>query len=181
MEPDTGLAGAPPYTVYWYWSPTGIFQQGQDSLLGTGATLSLEEHPTCHTYWVKCLVVSSDYVVVSRIKKIDLSNPNCTCTAHKGGNQALSAIDINGEDTLTVYPNPSEGKTLSLRYASAAGKTLPLTVTDVLGREIYKKDIVFDTDGIALIDLVSRNTGIYLIRLQGIGRKQNTGLIIIQN
>lgn len=182
VEPDTGLAGTPPYSVYWYWSPTGIFPQGQDSLLGTGETLSLTAHPSCHSYWVKCLVVSSDFVVVSRIRKINLSNPNCICSAHKAENQTLSAVDFTSDHTLRIFPNPSAGNTLTLHDASAAGKTLPLTLTDVFGRAVLASDLLFDPEGFALLSPGQLSAGVYFVRLgEHSGNKQSIKFIITQN
>jgi len=65
-----------------------------------------------------------------------------------GTGALISAVAYNADpetDVLKLYPNPASGYAVMAAFPSALKKKSALTVTDVLGRELYKKEILINS------------------------------------
>ena len=79
-----------------------------------------------------------------------------------GPNCILSVSDIQNQELIQVYPNPSNGKVL-ISYPTYVGKML-IQVIDINGRIVYENS-VSSFDGSKEIDLTNLNAGIYILKM----------------
>lgn len=134
--PDIGLPGVAPYTVYWFWNTSGVFTTGAPpQVLGTGETLELDSHPNCPYFWVKCLVVSSDNVVTSRIMRVNISPCNCLMDERPVSTEADPSI--LSRQTTTLFPNPVSQNDLFLQTAEyEVNDDFYYSIVDVWGKNV---------------------------------------------
>jgi hypothetical protein len=158
--PGAGVAGIAPYMVKWYWSLTGVFDPNNLQLLGDGMVLHLNKQPECPIYWVKCVVTSADVVVVSRVKKIDLSD--CDCDFLKVEPRTLEAQITLNTDYLKLQPNPSVNGSIFIQNSLYKNKYLPLKITDLSGLVFYQQEVLFGANGEASLT-IPLNEGMYVL------------------
>ena len=58
---------------------------------------------------------------------------------------AVKYDELPQSDVLKIYPNPASGYSVIATFPLALKKKSVLNVTDVLGREYYKKEILANT------------------------------------
>lgn len=66
---------------------------------------------------------------------------------------------------FSVYPNPTSG-IVFVNYATGNNEKTLLKVMNVLGEEIYSKELNHSPQGVSQIDLSAQAQGIYFVRLQ---------------
>jgi hypothetical protein len=176
-EPPPGFAGVGPYTVNWYWSTSGIFTLPLQ-LLGTGQSLSLERHPACPVYWIKCIVTSADGVVVSRIRKITLQA--CGCVDRD--QPEIQSTVLTASDVSLVYPNPvTDGKLLVRNMEQSNSKTNYMIV-DATGRTRMSGIKSRISSGLFQVDVNSLENGCFVLRLQReAGKQENIKFVIAKD
>ena len=126
--PESGIPGQAPYTVNWYWNTTGIFTANNPgTYLGQGVQLTLNDHLDCPVYWLKCVIISSDGVTISRVRKIIVGPSSCCIEneerkSNEKGNLVYGKIIpnpvIRGEPLLLSMPeNDNYGATYQIMDA----------------------------------------------------------------
>jgi hypothetical protein len=185
IEHSTGLPGVAPYSVLWYWNETAVFPTGQNLFnhyLGGGTSITINEHPRCPVYWVMCMVLSADNIMVTYVRKIDLSNPSCECGHFVGGHGHREAA--KGNTGMVVFPNPNDGTSITLSDLTKIGDVFQITIFDLSGREVFtQKDEAFNNEGLSVIHPISIPDGIYILRTTDLssGFSQSVKLAIAQN
>lgn len=138
VEPEEELPGTAPYTVTWFWNTSGYFNAGNTNAqsMGTGSVLNLLEHPSCPRYWVKCVIQSSDGVIINRIFRVVLGGLDCDCPApistedHSNGFPFL-------KPSSALSPNPVEAG----RSVSLPSGTIWYSLSDVNGKTIQSETL----------------------------------------
>jgi hypothetical protein len=74
----------------------------------------------------------------------------------QGINQVGNAMPLN------VFPNPSAGKV----YLNLPGKFKSLTISDMFGKEIFRKKIDPNDNNTQIIDLTGNPDGVYVLQVQ---------------
>lgn len=176
IMPESGLPGMPPYTISWYSNNSGVFQYpGQNvQFLGTGASITLNQHPHCPVYWIKCIVQSSDNVVVSRIIRIDLGSVTC-CSDEPGGGSnsefSSSANEINLKKNdprskeICIYPSPFYGSIINIGGIDNS-HIYNYVLLDIAGKIIAQGDFScqIGQDSVRL-KLPGMESGIYIMNI----------------
>ena len=76
----------------------------------------------------------------------------------------VKEIDLSAG--LVVYPNPTSGH-LNIRWSDLPAEHANVIITDMVGREVYKTDIMIDAaHGATQIDPGSLKDGIYLLSIE---------------
>ena len=82
------------------------------------------------------------------------------------------------DNTMKLYPNPSNGE-LTLEINSLANGTYHVSIVDLVGKELYQKDINCSAgENFEKLELQYLEKGLYLIRLQQEGRSVTKKLFI---
>jgi len=162
VSPPMGTPGYGPYTVSWYWNQTGIFNSNNLQFLGTGQTITLLEHPSCPTYWIKCIIISADGVVVSRIQKIQMPN-GCLCIERSPG--ITTQNDQNAQVDPMVYPNPVFNDLLLIRYKTNDDSVLWVNVFDADGRRMYSGTAQKVEQGLFQLNTQGLSNGLHTLQL----------------
>lgn len=162
VSPPTGTPGYGPYTVSWYWNQTVFFNSNNLQLLGTRQTITLLEHPSCPTYWIKCIIISADGVVVSRIQKIQMPN-GCLCIERSPGITIQN--DQNALVDPMVYPNPVSNDLLLIRYKTNDDPVLWVYVFDADGRRMYSGIAQQVEQGLFQLNTQGLSNGLYALQL----------------
>lgn len=90
----------------------------------------------------------------------------------------VSVRNINNDHRFTVYPNPTEGKSM-LRFDGKSANNISVTVTDITGRQVMKQ-LFTNTDArfTTSVDLVSQPKGIYMVELNADGERFIQKLVV---
>lgn len=178
-SPDPGVPGLPPYTVSWFWNTSGIFDINTPfQFLGTGATLNLSDHPACPFFWVKCIVVSADNVVISRIQKVEVNSCVCFMNERPGRNRGEDLAESSPYRPI-IFPNPVSQGVLFIRKEATVNAPLSYRITDIWGKtaSIGKTQHVGETQfGLPVESLAD---GLYFISLQMPNGSQKTHKFLI--
>ena len=67
--------------------------------------------------------------------------------------------------TLNIYPNPSNGFVF-IDLSNISGQAFDLSVHNILGKEILRKNYQSFHEHQLLMDLTNYDTGVYLIRIK---------------
>jgi hypothetical protein len=109
-----------------------------------------------------------DLLCYSENDTLKYSNPNApyfnSCYYY---NNTLGISEEGKENHLTIFPNPSSG----IFAFSFSQKIMEIKITDVLGKDVFKSQLVSQK---AEIDLSSRPRGIYFVKVTG--EKGNTSV-----
>jgi hypothetical protein len=81
-------------------------------------------------------------------------------------------------DEMIVYPNPSEGKFFAEINALAKPGHEIITVSDILGKEIYRSTINSSVQNLVTIDLSAFDNGAYFVKYNS-GGKETVKKIVI--
>jgi hypothetical protein len=165
--PDAGLPGVGPYAVYWFWNTTGIFNAGSPpQFLGTGTTLNLAEHPNCPYFWVKCVVVSSDNIAVSRIQKVSIAPCECTMNQRPGQNRD-DILSASAQDQHFIFPNPVSQDILFVGLREPDSRKIDsYEVVDVWGKNILNGSANYIDETQLGISVESLSNGLYFLILR---------------
>ena len=165
--PSAGLPGIAPYTVYWFWNTSGVFPTGgSPQFLGTGTTLNLSSHPACPVFWIKCVVVSSDNVSISRIQKVTVNSCQCLMDHRPGlsGNSDLTTQPLPG---TSLFPNPvSHGILLVQSKALSMNDVITYKLVDTWGKVIATGKTEHTSESQLAIPVEGYNDGLYFVSLQ---------------
>jgi hypothetical protein len=85
-------------------------------------------------------------------------------TPATGANCTLGTADLDNEDVIKVYPNPTDG-VVNIRISKYFG-SVDIQLIDITGRQVYSANKV-EFDGQKSIDLSTVNPGIYLLKVKG--------------
>jgi hypothetical protein len=92
----------------------------------------------------------------------------------------LAITEINNSTHFSVYPNPATNFT-TLEISSDKTQTIKISVIDLLGKEITKKEkIIFSGTTLETINVSEYQNGIYFVNLQ-IGTQVTTKKLVITN
>lgn len=92
-----------------------------------------------------------------------------------GANCTLGTVDVNAENVMRVYPNPSTGN-ITVRINNYNG-LVAVKVIDINGRQVYGFDkVTFNNE--KSFDLSQLSAGIYMIDISGEGLKYVEKIII---
>ncbi|MCC7465017.1 MAG: zinc-dependent metalloprotease [Saprospiraceae bacterium] len=177
--PDAGLPGVGPYTVYWFWNTSGVFGNGgSQQLLGTGTTLNLNSHPACPVFWIKCIVVSSDNVAISRIQKVTLGN--CDCIFEEiPGHQREDHWESSSFESVKIYPNPVLHDYLLIEGVSSEYTEIPWKILDAQGRLCLEGQTYVISSSPFSIPIHDLNNGLYLLSIPSSGGKTESHKFVI--
>ncbi|HAD34179.1 MAG TPA: hypothetical protein DCF44_06735, partial [Chitinophagaceae bacterium] len=163
--PDAGLPGIGPYTVYWFWNTSGVFGNGgSQQFLGTGTTLNLNSHPACPTFWIKCVVVSSDNVAISRIQKVTLGNCDCL-QEERPGRQREELSDLLTTESVKIYPNPVVQDYLLVEGIQHSDAEISWKIWDALGKLCLTGKKLYISNAPFSIPVHTLKNGLYFLSL----------------
>tara|TARA_B110000211_G_scaffold230590_1_gene290377 strand:- start:207 stop:2135 length:1929 start_codon:yes stop_codon:yes gene_type:complete len=92
----------------------------------------------------------------------------------------LAITEINNSTNFSVYPNPATHFT-TLKISSDKTQIIKISVVDLLGKEITKKEkVIFSGINTETIDVSEYQNGIYFVNLQ-IGAQVTTKKLVITN
>ena len=92
----------------------------------------------------------------------------------------LAITEINSSTYFSVYPNPATNFT-TLEISSDKTQTIKISVIDLLGKEIAKKEkVIFSGTTLETINVSEYQNGIYFVNLQ-IGTQVTTKKLVITN
>ena len=92
----------------------------------------------------------------------------------------LAITEINSSTHFSVYPNPATNFT-TLEISSDKTQTIKISVIDLLGKEIAKKEkVIFSGTTLETINVSEYQNGIYFVNLQ-IGTQVTTKKLVITN
>jgi hypothetical protein len=85
--------------------------------------------------------------------------------------------DVNGDDALKVYPNPSNG-IFNVSIDLASNETIDVAIFDILGNKVA--DVINGelTNGVYPIDLTSKANGVYFVRMAVNDKVYNQRIIL---
>lgn len=177
--PDSGLPGVGPYTVHWFWNTSGIFDINTPfQFLGTGTTLNLSDHPACPFFWVKCIVVSSDNVAISRILKVTVSPCLCKMNERPGRNRDAISSTLPS-NSLTLFPNPVSQDFLFVQTQETSKETLLYEVVNIWGEQVSSGKMEQLDETQLSLSVEGLNDGLYFLRIQKPNAKQENHKFII--
>lgn len=163
--PDAGLPGVGPYTVYWFWNTSGVFGNGgSQQFLGTGTTLSLNSHPACPTFWIKCVVVSSDNVAISRIQRVSIGNCDCL-QEERPGKQREEFLNTLSAESVKIYPNPVVQDYLLVEGIQGPEAEISWKIWDALGKLCLTGKNLYISNAPFSIPVHSLDNGLYFLSL----------------
>jgi hypothetical protein len=82
---------------------------------------------------------------------------------------SFQALTVN-VSSVTVVPNPIQGKIVNLRLSQLAKGNYYISVTDAIGRSILKKEMLLDGSSSVQLNLpTSVKAGNYFINVDGQG------------
>jgi hypothetical protein len=91
------------------------------------------------------------------------TNPQVNTTVVPSTQEEIKLISEATEGLFLITPNPTQGIALLKLYAKIGGKSI-LTIHDLLGREVYSRDIEFMYgNNVYLLDITDLPTGNYII------------------
>ncbi len=158
--PVTYVATAPNAgpTANYQWYVDGVAVAGANSITFTSSTIANGQVVTCE--------VTSSYIC---------SLPRTVMSGGYTVSVASGVADVtNGISKLSIIPNPNNGVfTLSGSIGSMSGTELTVSVTNVLGQEVYNKTITVNGDRVEEPIVLPSNTasGIYLLSVIADGVK----------
>ena len=176
--PDIGIPGVGPYTIKWYRADIS-----PQVLLGTGSTLTLQQHLQCPVYWIRCEVTSADNVIVNRLYKVDLRSGACICkgTIDPGGEPEQSVqVSSPVERPLYIQPNPVTEDKLSIQSPLLAGTLTPAMLMDMQGRIVLRDNMIFDAAGQSTLITKGLPDGLYLLYVEVSNNLRYSAKFIIQ-
>ena len=92
----------------------------------------------------------------------------------------LAITEINSSTHFSIYPNPATNFT-TLEISSDKTQTIKISVIDLLGKEIAKKEkVIFSGTTLETIDISEYQNGIYFVNLQ-IGTQVTAKKLVITN
>lgn len=168
----TSLTGLPTGFTYTTNSPSGYWPGGPIGGLNKGC-LIITGNPVAGQEGTYPLTIVVDAVVIGT------HNPT-TLTYYKIVIDSAAGINENYLIQFELkqnVPNPFADKTV-IEFVSSGSETYNLSVTNVLGREVYNKEIKAET-GVNTVDFYSGNlsSGIYFYKLSNrsssVTRKMN--------
>jgi hypothetical protein len=116
----------------------------------------------------------SDYELLDEKPLKGLNYYRLNLNDHKGGvkDVGTKSVQIKDTQTITLYPNPSNGGGFSIRFSANddVDPTLGLlvTITRTFGKQVYSGQIAKTADGVYQIRLSYRLApGIYAVQLNG--------------
>ena len=83
-------------------------------------------------------------------------------TPPAGPNCILSVADIQNQESIQVYPNPSNGL-VTIAYSNYAGK-MSIQLVDLNGRIVYN-DLDSSFNGSKEINIANLNAGVYILKI----------------
>jgi hypothetical protein len=180
--PDAGLPGVGPYTVYWFWNTSGIFGAGgSQQFLGTGTTLNLNSHPACPTFWIKCVVVSSDNVAISRIQKVTLGNCDCLQEERPGRQREEFPANL-GAEMVKLYPNPVIQDYVLVEGIQTTDLEIPWKISDAQGKLCLEGKSAFIKNAPLSIPVLALENGLYFLSISmADGQTESFKFIITKN
>ncbi len=187
ISPVFDLSGfTDPYVRYerWFYDGSQNSNTPDDNFtvkLNNGVTTVTLENTTPaqapSNYWTTKTFRISDYVALTSNTRLIIdasdatsSNPNIVEAGldrfeiKEGIFSALN--DLESEPfQIAVYPNPTNGRVI-VKYSAAIVGKAKLKVMNVIGEEIFSKEVLNTTQGNFEIDLSGQAQGIYFVTLQ---------------
>jgi hypothetical protein len=81
--------------------------------------------------------------------------------------------------SVTVVPNPIEGKIVNLKLSQLSKGNFNISITDAFGRTILKKEMLLDGSGTVQLNLPSSvSAGNYFVKVMGQGSLMVQKLIV---
>lgn len=187
ISPVMDLSGyTNPYLRYsrWFYDGSQSGNQPDDNMTirlnnGTNSVtvenISSANAPTNswieRTYRIADLITpNSTMRLLVDVADLTLGNPNIVEGAIDRF-EILEATELGlnemNNDILgfNVYPNPSNGNVL-VNYSVGTEEKVQLHVTNVMGEEVFAKELAHSSNGTSQLDLSAQPQGIYFVRLQ---------------
>ncbi len=95
--------------------------------------------------------------------------------------ETFSAQEIPGELQMKVYPNPTNGLfTIVLNMSTFREEKIKMRIVNVLGQEIYNKEIIAQDETIKEIVELDQSlpTGIYTLQIMMGNKTENTSVVL---
>jgi|688.fasta_scaffold1146930_1 hypothetical protein len=116
-------------------------------------------------FWVKCIVVSSDNVAISRIQKVTLGNCDCLQEERPGRQREGGAVDFT--EGIKIYPNPVLQDVLIVEGIEESDTEISWNIWDALGRLCSKGQTQFTNNAPFSIPVQMLENGLYFISFSG--------------
>jgi len=120
---------------------------------------------------------SSPYSGVSyyRLKQIDFNGD------YKYSDVVAVNLDGNAELVFDVYPNPTDGNTFTLSFASDYNKDYFVEFYDLQGKQLLWQKVIADKAGISTFEIIPTNqfsSGMYFVKLNSNGKSNFKKIIV---
>ena len=89
-------------------------------------------------------------------------------------------LDVNDNNMLAgirLYPNPVNDNTFYINAPNLNGKTVTLSLNDMLGREVYRAEHAFSETSLKVELSQSLSSGVYIVKLSSNGLERNLRII----
>lgn len=156
-------------TVHINFNPAPSVNLGNDTTICVGNTIVLNAG-SGFTYYNWCNGETSQTITVSAngIYCVEVTNQyGChkTDSIHILTDPCTGIKDINGNDFVSIYPNPNSG-IYFIKALADFSEPIEIRVTDLSGRLLYRSDNNLITkDEVIPIDNVNFDNGIYMLYL----------------
>lgn len=111
-------------------------------------------------------------VIVRKIVTIEDVEEDFTSERKKGTNKALKVNKLN------FFPNPNDGK-FTLEFEATNNATIEITVTDVNGKNVFKKAVRGKGKYSQQIDISGESSGVYFLNLRQ-GKRTVTKKLLVE-
>lgn len=184
ISPAMDLTGyTDPYLRYsrWFYDGGTAPDDNMTVKINSGATTVTVENITSldapTNSWTQKTFRILDFIALGSNMRvlIDVNElPTSTSNVVEGGLdrfEVLERTELAVEDKtsdifhFSVYPNPTSG-VLFVNYATGNNEKTLLKVMNLLGEELYSKELHHSPQGVSQIDLAAQAQGIYFVRLQ---------------
>ena len=87
-------------------------------------------------------------------------------------------VDLNAEQSVRVYPNPSADGKFTLEVKTGNTEPVSISVVSVLGTEVYSTEIMSNGTATTQIDLGQASTGMYLVKISSSGQTTTRRIVV---
>jgi Secretion system C-terminal sorting domain/Metallo-peptidase family M12 len=156
VSPPNATTGTGPYRVRWQASSDGIFNYNS-TILSNEKNFVIDPLPDCPIFFLKCTVTSFDFVITSRIIRVEQPN-GCLCSRE-------DFISIsNPIHHFKIYPNPGSSESGQFWISTDAAKPdFDYTILDINGRVLLQQRHIHEVQHTITMDNLVQ--GSYFIKI----------------
>ncbi len=150
-------------TVYPFPAPQGILQSG-DTLFANSGAVSYQWY-----YQGNIIPGATEYYYVAPSGgdfNVVATNAN-GCEVEAVIFDVVASVPSLDNRNLSLYPNPTSGKIIISNSDFAGGKSIYISICNLIGEKIISAELQFDNSGSQLIDVTKLAAGMYFLEARG--------------